>query len=148
MKVILQKDVDRLGKRFDVVEVKDGFARNFLFPRKLAIPATDGNLRGLKKCIERFSQHIERLKREGLTLAEKLNSLNIKTTLKVGIDGKSFGSITAADIAELLKSEGVEVDKRQIILNEPIKHPGIYDIDVHLVDKIKATFKLIVLEEG
>ncbi|MEO0142761.1 MAG: 50S ribosomal protein L9 [candidate division WOR-3 bacterium] len=147
MKVILQKDVDKLGKRFDVVEVKNGFARNFLFPNKLAIPATAANLRGLKKTIEHFSQHIEKLRREGLTLAEKLNSLSIKTVLKVGIDGKTFGSITSANIAELLKSEGIEIDKRQIILDEPIRHPGIYDIDVHCADKIKATFKLIVLEE-
>lgn len=147
MKVILQKDVEKLGKRYSVVEVKDGFARNYLFPRKLAIPATEANLAGLQKSMERFSKYLERLKRIGMSLAEKFDSLTIKTKIKTGIEGKAFGSITTSDIAELLKSEGIEVDKKQIILNEPIKHPGIYDIEVHLAERMKASFKLIVLGE-
>jgi len=146
--VILQKDVEKLGKKFEIVEVKNGFARNFLFPKKLAIPATDGNLRGLKKITEKFSQQIEKKRKMGMTIAERINGLNITTSIKTGIDGKSFGSITSADISDLLKIQGIEIDKRNILLEEPIKHPGIYEINVHLGENINAVFKLIVLEEG
>jgi large subunit ribosomal protein L9 len=81
-------------------------------------------------------------------LAERINNLSVKTTLKTGMDGKTFGSITSADLAALLLAEGVEIDKKDIILPEPLKHPGIYDIRVHLGEKVDAVFKLAVLEQG
>jgi len=148
MKIILLKEVPNLGKRYDIVDVKAGYARNFLFRQKLAIPATEGNLRGIKKNLERFSRHAEEIKRMSMGFAEKINTLTIKTTIKIGIDGKSFGSITSQDLVELLKSEGIGIDKKNILLEEPIRHPGIYDINVHLSEKIDAVFKLVVVEEG
>jgi large subunit ribosomal protein L9 len=148
MKIILLKPVERLGKPFDIVSVKDGYARNYLFRRNLAIPATEANIQGLEKNKKRFSKKIEKIKKMSMGLAEQINSTSIKTTIKTGIEGKSFGSITSHDLAEFLKSEGFEIDKKNIVLDEPIKHPGVYDIKVHLGENIDATFKFILLEEG
>jgi len=148
MKIILTKDVDKLGKRNEVVEIKDGYARNFLFPNKMAIPATTANIKGLEKTQKHFSQGVEKVRTISEQVAEKLNNLSVKTKIKIGIDGKSFGSINPQDIVELLKAENIEMDKRQIALKEPIKHPGIYDITVRLPQHISAVFKLVVVEEG
>lgn len=149
MKLILLQDVPNLGKRNETVVVKDGYGRNFLIPRKLAILATPANLRGLKSNEQRFSQKTKKVHAMSLSLAERLNQIALKTTIKVGIDGKSFGSITTHDIAELLGKEGIELDKKHIVLEEPIKHPGVYDINVHLPEKVTAAFKIAVVpEEG
>ncbi len=148
MKIILLKPIERLGNTFDIVSVKDGYARNYLFPRNLAIPATKANLRGLERNKARFSKTIQRIKTMSMGLADKINNTSIKTTIKTGIDGKSFGSVTSQDLVELLKAEGIEIDKKNIVLEEAIKHPGVYDIRVHLAEQIDAAFKLILLEEG
>ncbi|MGD8979182.1 MAG: 50S ribosomal protein L9 [candidate division WOR-3 bacterium] len=148
MKVILLQAVERIGKPFDVVEVKDGYARNYLFPRKLAMEATEGNLRGLEKSKKRFSKQIEKKRMMSMDIAERINNLSVKTTIKTGMDGKTFGSITSADLAQLLQDEGVEVDKKHIILKESLKQPGVYDIKVHLGENLDAVFKLAVVEEG
>ncbi len=147
MKVILIKDVEKLGKRGDVVEVRDGYARNYLFPNKMALPGTPANIRGLEKTRKHFSQGIERIRKMSEEVAEKLNNLSIKTNIKVGIDGKSFGSINPQNIVELLKKEKIEIDKKQIVLDGPIKHPGVYDITVRLPQQVVAVFKLVVTEE-
>lgn len=148
MKIILLKPVERLGNSFDIVSVKDGYARNYLFPKNLAIRATEANIQGLEKSKKRFSKKIDETMKMSMSLAEQVNCTSIKTTIKTGIDGKSFGSITSQDLAELLKSEGLEIDKKNIVLKEPIKRPGVYDVKVHLGEKIDAAFKLILLEEG
>jgi large subunit ribosomal protein L9 len=148
MKVILIKDVDSLGKRDTVVEVKDGFARNYLLPKKLALRATEANIKGHQKSLERFAKHAEKIRKMNMGLAERINTLNLKTSIKMGVDGKSFGSITTASLVDLLKEEGLEIDKKHIVLDEPIKHPGIYDVTVRLPEKVSAVFKLVVLEEG
>lgn len=82
-----------------------------------------------------------------MDIAERINNLSVKTTIKTGMDGKTFGSITSADLASLLRAEGVEVDKKHIVLKEPLKQPGIYDIKVHLGEHMDAVFKLAVLEQ-
>jgi len=148
MKVILLKTVEKLGKSFDIIEVKDGYARNYLMPRKLAIPATKANIQGLEKTKKRFSKTIERVKVRSMGLADQIANATIKTTLKVGIDGKAFGSITSANLADLLHEQGVEVDKKHIVLEEPIKQPGVFDVKVHLGEGIDAILKVVVLEEG
>jgi len=148
MKIILLKAVERIGKPYDIVTVKNGYARNFLFPRKLAMPATKANLLGLEKNKKRFSKTIERQKKVSTGLAERIDNTTIKTTIKTGIDGKSFGSITSQNMVELLGAEGIEISKKNIVLEESIKQPGIYDIKVHLGESIDAVFKLVVLEEG
>lgn len=148
MKIILLKAVERIGKPYDIVTVKNGYARNFLFPQKLAMPATKANLLGLEKNKKRFSKTIERQKKVSTGLAELIDSTTIKTTIKTGIDGKSFGSITSQNMVELLGAEGIEISKKNIVLEESIKQPGVYDIKVHLGESIDAVFKLVVLEEG
>ena len=148
MKVILLKPLEKIGKPFDIVEVKDGYARNYLFPRKIAIEATEGNVSGLEKSKKRFSKQMDKIRTKSMDLVERINNLSVKTTIKTGIDGKSFGSITSADLASLLEAEGVEVDKKDIVLKEPLKHPGIYDVKVHLGENLDAVFKVAVLEEG
>lgn len=148
MKVILLQAIAGLGKPHDVVDVRDGYARNYLFPRKMAMAATDGNLKGLEKSKKRFSKQMEKARLMSMDIAERISNLSVKTTLKTGMDGKTFGSITSADLAALLLVEGVEVDKKDIILDEPLKHPGVYDIRVHLGEKVDAVFKLAVLEQG
>ena len=148
MKIILLKAVERIGKPYDIVTVKNGYARNFLSPRKLAMPATKANLVGLEKNKKRFTKTIERQKKVSTGLAERIDSTTIKTTIKTGIDGKSFGSITSQNMVELLGAEGIEISKKNIALEESIKQPGIYDIKVHLGESIDAVFKLVVLEEG
>jgi large subunit ribosomal protein L9 len=148
MKVILLKAVEGFGKPFDVVDVKDGYARNYLFPRKLAMEATPGNLGGLEKSKKRFSKQMEKIRVMSMDIAERINNLSVKTTIKTGMDGKTFGSITSSDLASLLSAEGVEVDKKDIVLKEPLKQPGVYDIKVHLGGHVDAVFKLAVLEEG
>ena len=148
MKIILLKAVPRLGKPFDVVEVKDGYARNYLFPKKLAIPATPANLKGLKKNEERFSEHLQKIRRKSMDIAEQINNPTIKSTLKSDIEGKTFGSITSQTLVELLKQEGIEVDKKHIVLEEPIKQPGEYEIVVNLPQKVVSKFRFVLEKEG
>lgn len=148
MKIILLKEVERLGKPYDIVTVKDGYARNYLLPRNLAIPAVKANLQGLEKNKKRFSKTLERQRKMSMGLAEQIDNATIKTTIKMGIDGKSFGSITSQDMVELLNKDGIDINKKNIVLEEAIKQPGVYDIKVHLGESIDAVFKLVVLEEG
>lgn len=147
MKVILLSDIKELGKQGELVEVRDGFARNYLLPRKMAIVANEKNLRQLENIKKALaSREAKRTKRLS-ELAERLGLVTLKTTLKMGAEG-AFGAITNADIAELLKKAGQEVDKHAIVLEEPIKAPGVYDILIKLGQEITATVKLWVVEEG
>lgn len=148
MKIILLKEVEGLGKPYDIVTVKDGYARNYLIPRNRAIPADKANIAGLEKNKKRFSKTIERKKKASMGLAEKIDNTTVKTTIKMGVDGKSFGSITSQNIVELLNADGIDISKKNIVLEESIKQPGVYDIKVHLGESIDAVFKLVVLEEG
>jgi large subunit ribosomal protein L9 len=147
LKVILLKEVERLGKAYDIVIAKDGYARNFLFPHNLAIPATAANIRGLEKMKKRFSKTIERIRKQSMDIAERLNATTISTTIRVGPDGKSFGSVTSQQITELLQAEGIEIDKKKIALEESIKQTGTYNIKVHLGEQIDAMFTLLVEQE-
>lgn len=148
MKVILLKDVERLGKAYAIVTAKDGYARNYLFPKHLAIPATDANIKGLEKTKKRFSKTLERIRKKSMDIAERLNTTHITTGIKVGPDGKPFGSITSQQIADLLKDDGIVVDKKNILLDEPIKQPGTHDIKIHLGEHIDAVITLTVVEQG
>lgn len=142
------KPVDGLGKIYDIVNAKDGYARNFLFPRKLAIPATEANLKGLEKNKKRFSKTIERLRKLNMDTAELIHNTIVKTTIKTGLDGKSFGSITSNNIVELLAEAQIVVDKKAIVLEEPIKRPGEYEIKIRLGEQVDAILKLVVAAEG
>src|SRR3989344_3093002 len=129
MKVILLQDVEKLGKKYDLKEVKDGYARNFLLPGKLARPATE---EALKKSQE---------------LASKLDGLELSIAIKIGEEGQLFESITSQKILEKLKEMGFEVKKSQISLEKPIKELGEFPVKINLDHNLEIEIKLIVTEE-
>lgn len=145
MKVILLKEVKGLGKEGDLVNSKDGYARNFLFPKNLAIEATPGNL---KKWEEKKAQIEEKKKEEqneAIALKERIEKLTVKIKAKGGKAGKLFGSITSLDIANNLNSQHkIDIDKRKIDLKDNIKTPGIVEVDVKLYPEISAKLKVDV----
>jgi large subunit ribosomal protein L9 len=148
MEVILRDHVDNLGRRGEVVKVADGYARNFLLPRKLALPATAAN----KKQIERerkIAESREAEERQGAeTIAARLNALELSIARKVGENDQLYGSVTNADIAELLAAKGFEIDRRKILLPDPIRVLGENTIPVKLHREVTAQVKVIVAKEG
>jgi len=147
MEVILRKDIPKIGKRGDIVNVKDGYARNFLIPKGFAYPKTEGNLLRIekeRKLYERKKEiEIERLNE----LRERISSISIRIKKKTHDQVKIFGSITKEEIQEELKKEGIEIDKRSIEIKEPIKELGVYTVDVNLGKDIVAKLKLWVEKE-
>lgn len=144
MKVILQKDISSLGDAGDIREVADGYARNYLLPKRLVIPASESG----KKIIEHQKRLIklkkEKRKKKSEKILENLSGLELKINVKVGEEGKLFGSITSMDIAKKLHDNGFDIDKRKIVLESPIKQIGEYEIPVKLDEKLTANVKLIV----
>ena len=147
MKVILSKDVKDLGKKGQAVEVSEGYARNFLLPRGVAVIATQGAVRSMEQEKQAGERKKEREQQEAQKLAAKLNSITIKVTVRSGEGGKLFGSVTAADIASALLAQGVKVDKRRIELRDTIKVAGTYKVDVRVYQETTATLTVIVAGE-
>lgn len=149
MKVILEQTVHKLGKAGQVVSVADGFARNFLFPKKLARVADKAGLARLDRAGEKVAAELEKTKDAAVKSADKIGGITIRLTGQTAKGAtKLFGAITSADIAEALKSEtGVEVDRRSIALLHPIKRLGVYDIMVDLHRDADATIKVEVANE-
>lgn len=147
MKIILREDVERLGKRGDIVTVKDGYARNYLIPRRLALLATPGNLKTFEE--EKKQQEVRENKARRLAdqLAKKLKSVSITATVAVGEEDRVFGSITAQTISNLLKEKGFDVDKKKILLEEPIKALGVYTIPLKLHHDVQGKVKVWVVKE-
>ena len=147
MKVILQQDVKGQGKKGDIVNVSDGYARNFLLPRKLAIEATDDALNAAKRRIKAKEEAADREKEKLRLTAEALKSLVTKVKAKAGANGKLFGSVTSMEITdELKKQHGIDIDKRKIVLDEPIRQYGSYELTAKLGYDITATLMVIVTE--
>ena len=148
MEVILREHVDNLGKRGEIVKVADGFARNYLLPRKLALPATEGN----RKHVERERKIMEGREAEEESaadaLASRLGSVDISIARRVGDTEQLYGSVTAADIVEFLKSKGFEVDRRKLILPEPLKSIGEFDVPLKLHREVTVPLKVKVVKEG
>jgi large subunit ribosomal protein L9 len=147
MKIILRQDHNKLGKLGDIVEVKDGYARNYLLPNKIGFVATAGSLRALE---EEKKQYVDKQKKE-LTNAEKLSTelqkLSITLKMKVGEDEKLFGSVTTQMIADAVQEKGMKVDKRIIEIEEPIKALGIYTVNVKLHAGVTGKLKIWVVRE-
>ena len=148
MEVILREHVDNLGKRGEIVKVADGFARNYLLPRKLALPATAGN----RKHVERERKIMETREAEEKSSAEgiatRLAAVDISIARRVGDTEQLYGSVTAADIVELLKSKGFDVDRRKLILPEPLKAIGEFDVPLKLHREVTVPLKVKVVKEG
>ena len=147
MQVILREDIDNLGKIGDLVKVADGYARNFLVPGKKAIEATPKNVHAMDHAKKMVSDRIRKLKKEAAADADVIKALAITIKAKSGEEGKLFGSVTSMDIAEAMKAQGVTVDKRKIVLDEPIKRLGDFTVTVKLHADVTAEFKLTVVAE-
>ena len=147
MQVILREDIDNLGKIGDLVKVADGYARNFLVPAKKAIEATPNNVHAMDHAKKMVSDRIRKLKKEAAADADVIKALAITIKAKSGEEGKLFGSVTSMDIAEAMKAQGVAVDKRKIVLDEPIKRLGDFTVTVKLHADVTAEFKLSVIAE-
>ena len=147
MDVILREDVEKLGQAGQVVSVKDGYARNFLLPRGLAYPATDGNRRRLDAEQRLRARKVEAEVSSARDVAAKLETVSLSFSMKAGEGDKLFGSVTASDIAERLEAEGVKVDRKHIELEEPIKALGVYKVPVRLHADVKPEIRVWVVKE-
>ena len=147
MEVILRNAIDKLGHPGDIVTVSAGYARNYLVPRGLAYPATEGN----KKRIAQEKSRLEAAENErrdaAQAIADKLGEVSVTFAARVGEEGKLFGSVTTADIAHQLEAQGYKVEKRQIELNEPIKTLGVYRVGVRLHADVKPEIKVWVIKQ-
>ncbi len=145
MKVILLKDDRNMGRKGQVIEVAEGYARNYLLPRGIAIPASEGNVRTLKESKDAVQRKEDRELSQARRVAEALEGLEITIKAKTGENGRLFGSVTKNDVAEaILKRTKIEVDRRRIILETPIKAAGTYVIPLHLYPQVEAQVTVYV----
>ena len=148
MEVILREHVDHLGNRGEIVKVADGYARNYLLPRKLALLATDGNKKQVEREREKFETKEADEKKVAEGLAARVNAMEISIARKVGENEVLFGSVTTGDIADALSAKGFDVDRRKLQLKDPIKKLGDYEIPIKLQREVTAAIKLKVVAEG
>jgi large subunit ribosomal protein L9 len=148
MEVILREHVDNLGKRGEIVKVADGYARNFLLPRKLALRATDGNRKQIERERQKFDAREAEETKVAEALAARMANVEIEIARKVGETDVLFGSVTTADIAEALTARGFEVDRRKLQLADAIKKLGEFDVPLRLSRDVVAHIKVKVVAEG
>ena len=148
MEVILIDDVFELGKRGTVVRVADGYGRNYLIPKSLAIPATPGNRKMIEQQRLAMAKKESKYQEEAELLTQELNQLHLMLSRKSGETGTLFGSVTSKDIADLLKTTGIQMDRRKIVLNQPIKSIGNYRIEVRPHSEVTAELLLSIVAEG
>jgi len=147
MEVILKQDVDKVGKAGAVVKVKDGFARNFLLRNDLALPLNAQNLKKLESEKQRKIAQAEKMKKEAQDLKERLSNVSITIPTLTQEEDKLYGSITSQDLANALKDEGFDIDKSSIMMDEPIKSLGIYEIPVKLHTEVSTKIKVWVVKK-
>ncbi len=147
MKIILRQDFDKLGQIGDIVDVKDGYARNYLIPRNIAFPATEGSMQRFEEEKKQALKRGEKQRKESENLAAELAKLSITIKMKVGEDEKLFGSVTSQMIADAVVEKGVKIEKKQIELVDSIKSLGIYDVPVKLSAGVIGTVKVWVVRE-
>ncbi len=147
MKIILKDDLEKLGKCGEVVEVKDGYGRNFLIARNLAIPATKGNLKAIREVTKQKGMRDLKKKRQEERLKIQLEKISCTAEVRVGEEDKVFGSVTAQDISELLKEKGFEIDRHKILLETPIKALGVYTVPIKVSSDLVANLKVWVMKK-
>lgn len=145
MKVILNQDIEQLGRAGEIKEVADGFGRNYLLPRGLAVLATPRAAAQIEHRKRVVQAKIVREKKNAEALKSKLEQMACKITREAGEEDKLFGSVTARDIADALHDEGIEVDHRKVLLDHPIKHLGVYSVDIKLAPEVIAKLKVWVV---
>jgi large subunit ribosomal protein L9 len=147
MKVILTEDVPHLGSAGDLITVKNGYARNFLIPNAKALMATIQNVKSLEHQKRQVQEKLNKIKRVAENLAKKIEAVSCTITKAVGEEDKIFGSVTSADIQTSLNNEGLEIDKKTILLAEPIKSLGIFTVPVKIHPEVTANLKVWVVKE-
>lgn len=148
MKIILREDIPELGEAGKTIEVKTGYGRNYLIPRNMAILATKANLASIGEIQKQKDIRDKKARREADKVKIAIEKISVSAAVKVGEEDKLFGSVTSADIAALMKGEGITVDKRSIILEEPIKSLGVYTIPVKIDKDVVANLKVWVIKES
>jgi large subunit ribosomal protein L9 len=148
MEVILREHVEHLGNRGEIVKVADGYARNYLLPRKLALLVTDGNRRQVERERAKFDAKEAEEQKVAQAIADRMASVEIVIARRVGETDALYGSVTASDIAEALAAKGFDIDRRKLQLPEPIKRLGTVDLAVKLQRDVTATVKVKVVAEG
>jgi len=149
MKVILTKDIKGTGKKGDVIEVRDGYGRNFLLPNGLAMPASEGNIKRFEHILKEFEKKKERLIKTAGDIKAKLEEITLNIKKKAGQDGKLFGSVTPQELSDLIKKEtGIYIEKKKIRIEEPIKSTGLHTFSVNIEKGIIASVKLEVEKEA
>ncbi|WP_029551109.1 50S ribosomal protein L9 [Thermocrinis jamiesonii] len=144
MKVVLLRELEGYGNMGDVINVKDGFARNYLIPKGIALPATESNLRHVKSIISQKLRKLQKEKEKALALAKKLEGFMLEIKHPVGEKGKLYGSVTSAEIAKALSEKGFEIDRKKIILSKPIREVGIYTVQIKLHPEVEVQIKVDV----
>ena len=147
MEVVLKEDIENMGHMGDVVKVKDGYARNYLLPRGLVVLADKKNLKALEHEQRMIAQRRERLTKEAHGISETLSRVSLKFAVKVGEEGRLFGSVTNMDIEKALKEKGFEVERRRIVLQDPIKQVGDYQVPIRLRPEVMPSIKVKVVSE-
>lgn len=147
MKVIFLKDVKGQGKKGEIKDVSEGYAQNFLIPRGLVRPATDGNVKTLENQTAAEAKRKEREKEEAAELGKKLEEMTVTLKAKAGEGGRLFGAITSKQVAEALEKAGIKIDKRKIEMHDPIRSLGVTQVPVKLHPEVKSTVKVQVTEE-
>jgi large subunit ribosomal protein L9 len=148
MKVILKEDLETLGKCGDVVEVKDGYGRNFLLPRNLAIAANRGNLRAINELKQQQEMRMAKVRRAAESIKSRIEKASCTAEVLVGEEDKVFGSVTTQNIAELLEAQGIEVDRKKIVLDEPLKQLGVYTVPIKIAADVVANLKVWVVKKS
>lgn len=148
MKVILKADIKGVGKKNEVINASDGYARNFLFPKNLAVEANTENMSKLKAKQDSVKYQKDKEKEEAINIKEKLSKILVKIKVKTGENGKIFGGVSSKDIAqELSKSYGIEIDKKKIDLKETIKTLGVHNVEIKLFEGVVGNLKIDVISE-
>ncbi|MBN2296994.1 MAG: 50S ribosomal protein L9 [Deltaproteobacteria bacterium] len=148
MKVVLLESIEGLGTVGKEVKVKDGYARNYLIPKGLALLASDSNIKAFKDKIQARVRSEAKSKEHAEKMAEELGSVTLKFSVKTGQEGKLFGSITSTNVFESLTEKGFEIDKKKIILPEPIRHVGTHEVSIRLFPEVSAVVKVEVSAEA
>jgi len=146
MKVVLLEDIPKLGKMGDLIQAKDGYARNYLLPKKLAVPANPQNLKTLEHQKTLLTQKQNRIKRDAEKLAQKIEKISCTISKPAGEEDKLFGAVTSLDIESSLNEEGLKIDRKKILLEEPIKSLGIYKVPIKLHPEVTANIKIWVVK--
>ena len=147
MKILLREDYKGLGEAGEIVKVKDGFARNFLIPQGVAFIATDQNKKRYENDLKQQSWKLERDKINAEELSKTLENVSCTISVQVGEEDKLFGSVTSQNITDVLEEQGYKIDKRKILLDEPIKALGIYSVPIKLHPEVEASVKVWVVKE-